>query len=60
MTEFSLVPIDHQPEFEEFSFLPVGHDPFSADGTVQHALTQPESQPEPLAAGAGGRSGASF
>jgi len=40
MDDFSLVPVDHQPEFDDFSLVPVDYDPFSADGTTQQAQTQ--------------------
>ncbi len=53
MPDFSLVPVDHQPDFSDVSLIPVDHDPFSADGTIQQAGTQPESQPQPLTTGAG-------
>jgi hypothetical protein len=49
MPSFSLVPVDHQPDFGDVSFVPVDHDPFSADGVTQQAQTQPESQPQRLA-----------
>src|SRR4051812_27681945 len=52
MSEFSLVPVDHQPEFSDVSLVPVDHDPFSADGMIQQARTQWESQPQPSATGA--------
>ena len=52
MPDFSLVPVDHQPDFSDFSLVPVDHDPFSADGAIQQAGAQPESQPQPLATGA--------
>src|SRR6266700_2010324 len=51
MSVFSLVPVNHQPDFGDVSFVPVDHDPFSADGAIQRAGTQPESQPQPLATG---------
>lgn len=49
MTEFSLVPVDHQPDFSDVSFVPVDHDPFSADDMIQQARTQLESQLQRLA-----------
>ena len=52
MPDFSLVPIDHQPDFADVSLVPVDHDPFSADGMIQQARTQLESQPQRLATGA--------
>jgi len=56
MPDFSLVPVDHQPEFEDVSLVPVDHDPFSADGVVQQAQVQPaqvqpKSPPQPPATG---------
>ena len=53
MPDFSLVPVDHQPDFTDVSFVPVDHDPFSADGMIEQARTQLESQPQRLATGAG-------
>lgn len=52
MPDFSLVAVDHHPDFDDLSLVPVDHDPFSADGMVQQARTQPESQPQRLATGA--------
>lgn len=49
MSDYSLVPVDHQPDFGDVSLIPVDHDPFSADGAIQQAATQPEGQPSPLA-----------
>ena len=53
MDDYSLVPVEHQPDFENVSLVPVDHDPFSADGVTQQAQaqqaqaqTQP-AQPEP-------------
>jgi hypothetical protein len=58
MPDFSLVPVDHQPDFSDVSLVPVDHDPFSADGVtrqaqLQPAQTQPQSPPQPPANGAG-------
>src|SRR6266702_3217623 len=53
MPDFSLVPVDHQPDFGDVSFVPVDHDPFSAVGMIEQARTQLESQPQRLAAAAG-------
>lgn len=41
MADYSLVPVDHQPDFSDVSLVPVDHDPFSADDVVQQAQTQP-------------------
>ena len=40
MPDFSLVPVDHQPDFGDVSFVPVDHDPFSADGATQQVQAQ--------------------
>ena len=40
MPDFSLVPVDHQPDFDDASLVPVDHDPFSDSGTVQQAPAQ--------------------
>ena len=53
MSEFSLVPVEHQPEFGDVSFIPVDHDPFSLDDLSQAAGTQAQSQPQPRPTGAG-------
>ena len=48
MPDFSLVPVDHQPDFSDVSLVPVDHDPFGADGTTQQAqfqLAQTQTQP---------------
>jgi hypothetical protein len=41
MPDFSLVPVDHQPDFGDVSLVPVDHDPFSADGSTQQTQIQP-------------------
>ena len=55
MPDFSLVPVDHQPDFSDVSLIPVEHDPFSADDIIQQTRAQLESQPQRLATGAGPR-----
>jgi len=52
MPDFSLVPVDHQPDFGDASLIPVDHDPFSADGLIEQARTQLESQHQRLETGA--------
>jgi hypothetical protein len=47
MPDYSLVPVDHQPDFDDSSLVPVDHDPFAADGVaqqsqIQHAQAQPQ------------------
>jgi hypothetical protein len=52
MPDYSLVPVDHQPDFGDVSLVPVDHDPFSAADTIQRTRAQLESQPQQLATGA--------
>jgi hypothetical protein len=47
MPDFSLAPVDHQPDFSDASLVPVDYDPFNADGSSQQAQVQPASQPGP-------------
>jgi len=48
MSDFSLVPVDHLPDFEDASLVPVDHDPFGDNGTVQQAQAQPrQAEPQP-------------
>jgi hypothetical protein len=47
MPDFSLVPVDHQPDFENVSLVPVDHDPFApsgADEMIDQANVQMASQ----------------
>jgi hypothetical protein len=51
MGDYALVPVEHQPDFENVSLVPVDHDPFTTDGVTQQVLgqkaqTQP-AQPPP-------------
>jgi hypothetical protein len=46
MPGYSLVPVDHQPDFDDHSLVPVDHDPFAADGAAQQAQIQ-QAQAEP-------------
>jgi hypothetical protein len=42
MPDYSLVPVDHQPDFDDVSLVPVDHDPFCGSGSiVQQVQTQP-------------------
>lgn len=41
MRKFSLVSVDHQPNFPEFSLVPVDHDPYGVDGATQQNEAQP-------------------
>jgi len=48
MADYSLVPVEHQPDFENASLVPVDHNPFGDSGTVQQAqFQQPQTQPAP-------------
>jgi hypothetical protein len=48
MPDFSLVPVDHQPEFNDFSLVPVDHDPFGAEGVTQQGpFQQPQTEAQP-------------
>jgi hypothetical protein len=46
MPDYSLVPVDHQPDFDDHSLVPVDFDPFIADDIIHQARTQQESQPQ--------------
>jgi hypothetical protein len=47
MPDYSLVPVDYQPDFGDSSLVPVDYDPFAADGPIPQAGTQLASQPQP-------------
>ena len=34
MPNYSLVPVDYQPDFDGPSLIPVDYDPFASDGSV--------------------------
>ena len=68
MPDYSLMPVDHQPDFDDYSLVPVDHDPFAADDPAQQALiqltqfqqpptptqpAQPQTPPQQPATGAG-------
>jgi hypothetical protein len=44
MDDFSLVPVEHQPDFADVSLVPVEHDPFGPDGVTQPAQAQARAQ----------------
>ena len=47
MPDYSLVPVNHQPDFDNYSLIPVDHDPFAADGVTQQAQIQlAQAQPQ--------------
>ncbi|MHC2255480.1 hypothetical protein ACVILK_005172 [Bradyrhizobium embrapense] len=49
MPDYSLVPVDYQPDFGDYSLVPVDHDPFAADGVTQQAqVQQAQAQPQGL------------
>jgi hypothetical protein len=46
MPDYSLVPVDYQPDFSDYSLVPVGYDPFDGDDAVQQARVRPaQNQP---------------
>src|ERR1700687_4786492 len=47
MPDYSLVPVDYQPDFDDHSLVPVDYDPFAADDMIQRARTQLASHPQP-------------
>ena len=61
MPDYSLVPVDYQPDFDGYSLVPVDHDRFPEDGATQQAQIQqaraqapPQGSPlQPPATGAG-------
>ena len=62
MPDYSLVPVDHQPDFDDYSLVPVDHDPFAADGATQQAQiqlaqTQPQGPPQQQPATGAGQPG---
>lgn len=47
MPDYSLVPVDHQPDFDDCSLVPVDYDPFAVDGPAQQAqFQQAQAQPQ--------------
>jgi len=47
MPDYSLVPVDYQPNFDGYSLVPVDYDPFAADGVTQQAqIQQAQAQPQ--------------
>jgi HYD1 signature containing ADP-ribosyltransferase len=45
MSDVSLVPVDHHPEFENYSLVPVEHDPFAGDDVTPQAQQAQFQQP---------------
>jgi hypothetical protein len=47
MPDYTLVPVDYQPDFGDYSLVPVDYDPFAADGLAQQAqIQQAQAQPQ--------------
>jgi hypothetical protein len=47
MPDYTLMPVDHQPDFDDHSLIPVDYDPFAADGLAQRAqIQQAQAQPQ--------------
>jgi len=46
MPDYSLIPVDYQPNLDGYSLVPVDYDPFAADGLAQQAQIQ-QAQAEP-------------
>ena len=47
MPDYSLVPVDYQPDFDHYSLVPVDYDPFAADGVAQQSqIQQAQAQPQ--------------
>jgi len=52
MDDYSLVPVDHQPDFENVSLVPVDYDPYAAAGVAPPVPIQPQpAQNQPTANG---------
>ena len=45
MPDYSLVPVDYQPDFGDVSLVPVDHDSFSDDGVTRQAATPAQLAP---------------
>jgi len=47
MPDYSLLPVDHRPDFDDHSLVPVDYDPFAAEGPAQQAQVQlAQAQPQ--------------
>ena len=47
MPDYSLVPVDYQPDFGDYSLVPVDYDPFAADDVIQQSqIQQAQAQPQ--------------
>lgn len=59
MPDYSVVPVDHQPDFDDYSLVLVDYDPFAADGVAQQAQIQlAQSQPQQQPPAGAGQPGA--
>jgi hypothetical protein len=47
MPDYSLIPVDYQPDFSDYSLIPVDYNPFAAEDAIQQAQVQAKSQPQP-------------
>jgi hypothetical protein len=45
MPDYSLVPVDYQPDFDGYTLVPVDYDPFAEDGVIQQAQNQQPPTP---------------
>ena len=47
MPDYSLIPVDYQPNLDGYSLVPVDYDPFAADGVAQQSqIQQAQAQPQ--------------
>jgi hypothetical protein len=46
MPDYTLIPVDYQPDFSDYSLVPVDYDPFAADDVIRKAQVQAEIQPQ--------------
>ena len=47
MPDYSLVPVDYPPDFDDHSLVPVDYDPFPADDVIQQSqIQQAQAQPQ--------------
>jgi hypothetical protein len=53
MPDYSLVPVDHQPDFGDVSLVPIDYDPFSADGVTRQSAAPGESYDSDLESASG-------
>ena len=38
MPDYTLAPVDYQPDFENYSLIPVDYDPYAHDGSVHYRV----------------------